>query len=398
VPRPSPDPLAAPTAGLAPRWRPTPIELAFGFAIGDGAAGAPLPVHAPRPPRAALEDVIRAHLRRPPCAVSFSGGRDSAAILALAADVARRDGLPLPIPITNRFPGVAEADETDWQERVVAHVGAPDWVRLDWDEELDAVGPFARQVLTRFGAVIPFNAHFHLPLLERVAGGSLLTGVGGDELFSGHPRGVAAGLVYRRRWPGRSQMRALAVQSAPAPLRRLAARRRPPAGFGWLTQQGRRRLIAEYARSTAGGSLRWDRALGTWWGGRAVQCGRASMSAVAALHDVTIAHPFGEPEAVAAFAAAAGPTGLPGRTTALRELVGDLLPAEVLERRGKASFDPAFFGTPSRAFAAAWSGSAVDERYVDADGLREEWSRPRPDPRSFLLLQHAWVTDAGGNA
>ena len=58
-------------------------------------------------PRAALEAVVLRALLRPPCLVSFSGGRDSSLVLAIASDVARRHGLPLPVPATNRFPGRA---------------------------------------------------------------------------------------------------------------------------------------------------------------------------------------------------------------------------------------------------------------------------------------------------
>src|SRR5206468_12200197 len=97
--------------------------------------------------------------------------------------VARREGLPPPIPATNRFPEFSLTNEDEWQERVVRHVGLEDWVRLDWTDELDLLGPYAEKVLRRHGLAFPSNLHFHDPLMEAARGGSMLTGVGGDEIF-----------------------------------------------------------------------------------------------------------------------------------------------------------------------------------------------------------------------
>ncbi|HYA10027.1 MAG TPA: asparagine synthase-related protein, partial [Gaiellaceae bacterium] len=119
--------------------RLTPLELAAGFPLPDDVA-APLPPSEARvEPLAAFQAVVRAALERPPCLVSFSGGRDSSAVLAVAADVARRDGLPLPIPATALFPGSAESDESDWQEQVVRGLGLDDWLRVDVDDGFDCV-------------------------------------------------------------------------------------------------------------------------------------------------------------------------------------------------------------------------------------------------------------------
>lgn len=383
-----------PDARLRAELRPTSLEVSLGFAVGS-LPGRHIAGRGGADPRRTLEVIVRRGLAAPPCGVSFSGGRDSAAILALATHVARRERLPLPIPLTNRFPAVSESDESEWQEQVVRHLDLPDWVRLDWHDELDVLGPVAQEALSHHGLMLPFNVHFHEPLLQRVAGGSLLTGVGGDELFSGHPRPLAANLAFRRAWPARRRLRRLAVECLPRPLRRLEARRRPPPGFGWLTPRGRRLLLSAYTQSTAGGSLRWDRLLLSWWASRGAQCGRAALGTLAGAHGVAIAHPFVEPAAIANFAHAFGPAGPPRRDVALARLLGDLLPEAVFKRRTKASFDPAFFSSHSRAFVERWDGSGVDRCYVDADRLRQEWRADRPDPRSFLLLQHAWLADAG---
>ena len=94
------------------------------------------------------ERAILPALLRPPCLVSFSGGRDSAAVLATATALARREGLPVPIPATNVFSSDQDADESSWQETLVRHLGLSDWIRIEHTDELDLIGPYAKQVLT----------------------------------------------------------------------------------------------------------------------------------------------------------------------------------------------------------------------------------------------------------
>jgi asparagine synthase (glutamine-hydrolysing) len=122
----------------------TPLDIATGMPFGAPRRPAPLPA-----PAAGLDAAILPALRHGPCLVSFSGGRDSSAVLAAAVAVARREGLPEPVPVTLRAPHAPRADESAWQERVVGHLGLGDWVRLDAGDELDAVGPHARRALTR---------------------------------------------------------------------------------------------------------------------------------------------------------------------------------------------------------------------------------------------------------
>jgi hypothetical protein len=65
--------------------------------------------------------------------------------------VARREGLPEPIPATLRFPEASDTDEDDWQEQVVRRLGCGDWTRLEFTDELDLVGPVARRVTATEG-------------------------------------------------------------------------------------------------------------------------------------------------------------------------------------------------------------------------------------------------------
>jgi asparagine synthase (glutamine-hydrolysing) len=61
----------------------TPLELVSGMVRGIDPTTTPLPAAPPGlTTKAALEEVVRRALQRPPCVVSFSDGRDSSAILA----------------------------------------------------------------------------------------------------------------------------------------------------------------------------------------------------------------------------------------------------------------------------------------------------------------------------
>ena len=158
----------------------TPLDVASGLVLGfsppepvptsgDIDAGTPL---------AALELAILPALLRPPCVMSFTGGRGSSLVLAVAVQLARREGLELPVPATIRMRGSANADESAYQERLVIRLGLTEWVRLQVEEECDLVGPVATAVLRRHGFLWPSDAHLWTPLLDWAFGGSLLTGVG----------------------------------------------------------------------------------------------------------------------------------------------------------------------------------------------------------------------------
>jgi len=175
--------VESPTAGAARRAAPLrPLDIAYGVPLGRDRRAPRLVPDQRRPPIAAIEEVLGTALARPPCVISFSGGRDSSALLAVAARLARRSGLNPPIPATLRFPGDAATDEGAWQATVLSHLGLDDWVRIDVGDELDAVGPVAGNALRRHGLLWPFNVHFHLPVIELAPGGTVVTGFGGDEI------------------------------------------------------------------------------------------------------------------------------------------------------------------------------------------------------------------------
>src|SRR5215471_5458274 len=132
------------------------LEIAAGFPL-PGGPSLPGLIPSEVQPRVAFAESMVAALSRPPCVVSFSGGRDSSLVLALAVDVARREGLSLPVPVTVRTAGDADAEELSWQESVVRHLGLDDWDRVAIGEELECIGTEAGQILLRHGVLWPAN-------------------------------------------------------------------------------------------------------------------------------------------------------------------------------------------------------------------------------------------------
>jgi len=382
--------VALVTGTFPDELRPRPLEVACGLVLSGGPEGPKL-ARSTAAPRAAIDDAIRRALLRPPCLVSFSGGRDSSAILAAAVALARREGLAPPIPATHRFPAVATSHEDAWQEDVVRHLGLIDWERITVTDELDTVGPVAQSVLLRHGVVWPFNAHLHVPLFERAAGGSLLTGVGGDELFGPQRWRAAQALLagHIRRRPRHPRTVALAL--APAPIRREVLARRHELRWPWLHPHVDVLVNRRRAERGAHTPRRWDAATGWWWQSRTRSVLSQTLGLLGADADAQVVQPFLEPTVLAAAASHFGARGPADRTAAMRAVFGDVLPEAVLARRSKATFDAAFFAGHSRAFAAAWTGGGVDPALVEQQRLARVWDDVAPDPRSFSLMQCAWL-------
>jgi asparagine synthase (glutamine-hydrolysing) len=244
----------------------TRLERAAGAALGAHPM-APLPPAPTTTARAALERVIAGFLERTPCVVSFSGGRDSSAVLAVAAHVARRDGLPLPVPFTFRFPGKPLTEESDWQEHVIAHLGLDDWQRVELHEELDLLGDVARRCLTEIGLMWPANAYLHVPVFRAARGGTVLTGLDGDGLFGDWRWGHAQAVLHRRVAPhprdvvrvaraaGGASSCPAGCRPTPAPSTRAPCCIGPPASPGagtgaWRGTPGRGRCIWPSATSS----------------------------------------------------------------------------------------------------------------------------------------------------
>jgi hypothetical protein len=376
--------------------RLSPLEIASGWVLGtDADALFGEEQEADETPLAALERVILPALLRPPCLVSFSGGRDSSAVLAVASHLARREGLPLPVPATQRFPNAPDTQEAEWQERVVVHLRLQEWVRLEWDDELDVVGPVATRMLRRHGVLWPPNLHFHIPLLAAARHGSLLTGVGGDEVFKPTRFARAAAVLGGEMRPRARDVLRVGLALAPRPVRRAVIRRRDP-GPGpapWLRNHAREAVAAAFADHMASEPMRWDAKLRWWWRLRFLQMFFSHARLLAADVDVRIEQPLADPAFLAALGRQAPLLRFVDRTAAMRLLFADLLPDELCARPTKAMFDEPLWNRHSREFAARATGEGLDAELVDGEGLRALWSSGQVNVRTYLLLQAAWLAE-----
>ncbi len=382
--------------GAAPSKRPslTALELASGVPLGEQPDALPLPLIDPAlQARVALEDAIRPALACGRCVVGFSGGRDSSALLALAVHVARRDGLPLPVPASLRYRDLPEADESEWQELVIRHLGLADWVRLDISDDVDYLGPVAQSVLARHGVLWPAYFYSYRPLMAQATDGVFMTGIDGDGLFGGWRWG---GLGPLRRRPGRPlavDILRLSIAYAPEQARRVAARRHR-LSFSWLTPAALAELNAGWFVHYAQEPVRWDRRVAWWSRLRGLALAVSSLDVLGSDCGAAVANPLLDRRFLAALAAQGGSSGCGDRTAIMQGLFADLLPAEVVSRPTKAAFGGGWWGDASKAFAAGWDGSGVDETLVDVAELRAEWTTARPTLRTIGLLQHAWLSGA----
>lgn len=374
----------------------TDLELAAGIAFGQG-SGPVLP-RTDLQPAQALADACVAGLRHEPCLVSFSGGRDSAAVLAIATRMAAQRGLAAPVPVTLRFPGVASTEESRWQELVIGHLGLSDWVRIEIGGELDFLGTRACEGLADHGLLWPANAHFHSPIFELAAGGTVLTGLDGDGLLGGWRWQRAQAVLAGRARPLPRDLMRVALALAPVPARAAVLGLRGSPHGGWLRPGSRRRLAWRLASETAGQPRRWRQRVQWFARRRYLQVGVHSLAMLARSHDVEVHHPLLDPVFLSALAAHGGPAGYGTRGRALRALLGDLLPAALLERESKAEFGMAFWGRQARCFAERWDGAGIDPQLVDAERLRTTWRQSNPPLAAATVLQHAWLISTRSSA
>ncbi len=374
---------------MAARVAATALEHASGKPFGEH-EGPPLPYVGPQvTARAALEDAIRPWLSHSPCLTAFSGGRDSSAILAVATTLARREGLPAPVPVTLRYPGVVDADESSWQELVIQHLGVEDWVRLDIEDELDYLGPIATRLLRRYGVLWPPYYHYEHVLLERAAGGVLLSGHDGDGVFGTYPWAGLRGLLRRERLPRRTDLFAVARAVAPKRLRKWEAPRRHP--LPWLRPEARSTVENGIALELASQPRRWDNWVPWLAKRRSLALALSTVDLLARDCGAQAAHPFLDGRFLAALAREGGWVGWGERTEVMRGLFSDVLPDAVIRRTAKSSLGGGFWRSTSRSFAASWDGRGVDEEMVDPAALRLAWTAHRPKTGATALLQGAWL-------
>jgi hypothetical protein len=248
--------------------------------------------------------------------------------------------------VTNRIEGLAGAHETAQQEEVIIRLGLTEWIRFDFIDELDLVGPIAMSVLRRHRFLWPSHAHVSMPLVEWAAGGSLITGLGQRNAL-GEPGGLLC---------------------------------RDPGPLPWLRRSAQREVRARWAADVASRPRTARRP--PWWAAlRQVQIGIELLRRLGAELRVEICHPLIDP----VFTSALGELPASGATAGA--LFGDLLPSKLLAQPPTPIHRDGFWGRHSRELAEAWDGEDVDPALVDPEALRLQWSLPRPDARTFLLLQ-----------
>lgn len=370
-----------------------PIETWSGVLLG--AAGAEDPTNEPPlTPPAALERVLLPALARTPCLVAFSGGRDSSALLATAAHVARQHGLPDPIPATYRYAKQPRTEESEWQEAVVDHVGLDEWLTIEVDTEFDVLGDLATAVLRRHGLYWPPNAHTMVPLLNAARGGTLITGNGGDEVLSPWVGREIDQVLRGRRLPSRSELKWVAMALSPHALRAFAWRRRPLFTLSWLTPSAQAELLRCNAQRWAHRTGSWAEQIDGVGRLRYIRVARAAFRTLAADAGCALVEPFFDPLLTRAIGRFAPSAGYASRTEAFAALFGELLPAQTIARSSKAAFTEVLCGPAMTDFVTSWDGRGIDDRYVEPEVIRQVWAQPRPDFRSLTALQAAWLSQS----
>lgn len=353
-------------------------------------------------PRAGFEAALLPALLRAPCVVAFSGGRDSSAVLAVATRLARRHGLPDPVPATHDFAGQKHAAERDYQELVIRELGLRDWQRFRDVDACDVLGERALRGLSRHGLLWPAMVHCHAPLVELAAGGgSIVTGEGGDEVLGSQRIAAVDYAIKYRHSPRLRTLRQLAESLAPAieRQRRMRKRVRAETLVPWLRKDVAERFVQRLAGDLTGGPLRWDEAVMRSAGRRGVTTAATNFRRIFAEHEVTYHEPFLDDAFLGPFSRAGGWRGWMSRTAMMLMLFGDVLPEELCRRRAKAQFGAVAVGAPSREFIANWQGEGVYPDVVDVEAFRSAVTAEIPVYGVQLLLQATWLgmnADSGG--
>jgi len=356
-----------------------------------------VPQSFPGEARRALEQALLEGLVQGPTCVSFSGGRDSSLLLAVACHVARSHGFEDPVPITMRHSSKS-SDEEDWQELVVRHLDLGDWIKVEVADTMDVCGPAAMAVLRQAGVLAPPNAYLHIPVFER-AQGTVFIGAGGDEVL-GTPGDREAHVLYGRARPELRDVVRVARASLPRALRTRRMVRRLPNWQPWMKPAAQAEAAWRFAADASAFRYRWDATAVHWATGRTARLLQESLDAVAVTYGVRAATPLASAGFVTAFAGEIGPAGPVSRRANMRLLSEDLLPAALIERSTKASFDALVWGPAFEKFVETWDPGTLSPEVaalVDVDALLAAWRSGSPPYLTMMLLEKA-VLDSVADA
>lgn len=376
-------------------YRPDATETSRGFVTGSRRR-IPFPRSSARQPFEALKTVIERAADGRSVYITFSGGRDSSGILAAATSLAHEGRIPAAVPFTYVYPGLNETDEGEWQELVVHHLGVKEWVRIEVGEgENEFLGPRATQSLQRRGLIFPATAHLWADMFDRTRGSLVLTGEGGDEVFS--PKRASA-LVragrggFRAGTPRREAVWSL----APERVRFRRASRRPLMDMPWLTDSAAREFWNDFLRDEVHEPLSLRSSLEVQCSARTRAALAQTYVAMATEYDSIVEDPFWHGEFLDSYIRHAPRYGYADRTEAMTAVFGHVLPKEILRRSSKAHFNSAYFGRSAQEFARQWDGTGVDADVVNVEELRQALlADPVPAPVG-LLMQQAWLVQQSG--
>jgi asparagine synthase (glutamine-hydrolysing) len=340
-----------------------------------------------------LLDVMRRMGRSTgPVACEVSGGLDSSALFAVAAELQRQGEWPAPDVhgYTLDFRGAGDADEMDYVQSVARHVGkvvtavAPTRQPLDW---YDA---WARQ--HGYPAAYP-NGVMGLGIRQearRRGSNALLVGVGGDEWLDGYPSYYAEAIAGRQWHELRQSLlldsRDVGVPQSiwwlirygigpllPSGLRRVihAVRRRSSGHDGWLTAPMRQRLRQRRTGLSADEvtvARIGQRSQLLQLDGAYSLLARESEERLCAWTGLEIRRPFWDPRLVEFALATPERLRCHGTTSKAlhRTAMAGLLPESVLARKSKADFMVAF----------RWSTAEVRDHLSRASSALSDWVPP----------------------
>ncbi len=380
-------------ASPIPAWaRPTADEICVATMYGRIPGRAPLAPSTAGTVREAIELELLEVLQRGPCVISFSGGRDSSALLAIALHVARREGLPEPVAVTDRYPHVPESLEDDWQRMVIDHLRCTTWEILDHPVGAhELLGDLTLHWLERLGVLHPFNWATFAGSMQLATGGTLVTGYGGDEIFVGSLRPYYSALRNRIRPPLR-RTHTLPFELLPARARARLFRRHTRPGRARLARGGpAARLIATEARDIASVPWAYDEMITGAYLDRDHQAVVESTAALGRELGAAVRHPSRSGRVLSAAARQYGSAHPRGRAAGLRELVGDLLPDAALTRASKADFTMWSLGDLTRERLREWGGVGIDEQRIDRQRMLDELLSDDPTAQAFLAVHAGWL-------
>ena len=202
----------------------------------------------------------------------------------------------------------------------------------------------------------------------------------------------AVDVLFLREQPTRPGLSNLCTMLLPVPVRK--SRLKPPAPVvPWLTAEAVADARRRIAKDSASEPVSYARRLAWYLGSRHAQMLLWTTSLLAEETSTLVVRPFLDALFLAAWGRQTGHLGFRGRTAAMNELFGDLLPAAIIERADKGMYWH-YWGQASRQMARTWQGGGVDGRYVDPQALGEAWAStqyPTPDHRSALAVTDGLV-------